>query len=82
MVRKGPEFSGGSLSFRLDGIPPRELWLYLLRKRGVNIGIHPFRAREGFAQCNYIAPNAFIMPSQLDRAAEELQTVARHGLPG
>lgn len=81
-VRREPEFSGSSLSFSLAGVPPRELWLYLLRERGVNIGIHPYREREGFIQCNYIAPNVFTMPDELDLAVNELVQVANQGLPG
>lgn len=81
LVRREPRFSGASLSFALPGIPPRELWLYLLQKRGINIGIHPYRQRAGFVQTNYIAPNVFTSLSDLDRAVSELAKVAAHGTP-
>lgn len=82
LAQRDAEHSGASLSFKIKDTPPRDLWLYLLRERNLNIGIHPYRVREGFVQCNYIAPNVFTTVEELDLVVRELSKVAERGLPG
>ena len=81
LVRRDAEHSGAALSFAIENIPPRDLWLFLLRERNLNIGIHPYRVREGFVQCNYIAPNVFTTMEELDLVVHELSRIAERGLP-